>query len=196
MLSSLLGYGGRYWSEDWQINSPPCFVQPIVSCYSKSWNSCCMVNQLKCLFIRASRDIGIKRFIKFCLVGLSGCGVQFSVYWLLTRVAGINGHVALILSTEASILSNFILNDKWTFRDKKTGFILTRLGKFHMVSLGVILIYLVTYAVLHSLLGLYDLVTLAIAIGAGVIWNFTINVFWTWRRSEVQQESFQRGFSK
>lgn len=172
------------------INYPLRFVKPIISCYSESWKFCCMVNQLKHLFILASRDIGIKRVIKFCLVGLSGAGVNFFIFLFITRVAGLNDLVALILSWEVSVLSNFTLNNNWTFQDRRTGSILTRIGKFHMVSIGVVLLYYAIYTPLTRLLEVYDLIAYLIAIGAGVVWNFTVNVFWTWRRSGVQEGSF------
>jgi predicted dehydrogenase/putative flippase GtrA len=146
-----------------------------------------MVNYLEHLFSLASRDKGTRRFLKYCLVGLSGVCVSFCVFWLMTRVAGVHDLVALILSTEASILSNFALNDNWTFRDRRGGSILTRIGKFHVVSLGVIALYYAIYTSFTRLLGIHDLVALLIAIGVGVAWNFATNVFWTWRESEAQR---------
>lgn len=149
-------------------------------------------NYLKHTLILASREGEILRFLKFCLVGGSGVGVQFGVYWLLTRIAGSPDLIALILSTEASILSNFTLNDLWTFRDRRIGLVkatLIRCLKFHLISLGVVAIYYAGFYPLTRFLGMYDLLALGIVIIIGVIWNFSMNLLWTWRKHEAQKTS-------
>ena len=112
------------------------------------------------------------------------------IFWLLTRVAGLYDLIALILGVEASIISNFILNDVWTFRDRRIGrlkAVLFRSLKFNLVSAGAVVLYYAIYTPLTRVLGMYDLLALAIAIGIGLIWNFGLNVFWTWRKSDVQK---------
>jgi dolichol-phosphate mannosyltransferase len=48
------------------------------------------VNYLRHLFSLATSEVGMKRFLKFCLVGLSGVGVNVGLLWLLNEVAGLS----------------------------------------------------------------------------------------------------------
>jgi dolichol-phosphate mannosyltransferase len=141
-------------------------------------------------FVRRNLEVlikegGLKRLIQFGLVGLSGVGVNFGTFWVLTRAAHLKDLAALILAIAAATLSNFILNDIWTFRDKRVARIdatLVRAFKFGLVSLGGVAIYYAIYTPLTRFLEVYDLLALAAAIGVGLIWNFSVNVLWTWRR--------------
>jgi len=70
---------------------------------------------------------GAKQFIKFGITGTVGAIVDFSTYNLLTRglgmtafytVLGLDVIVANNISVFLAIISNFVLNKYWTFRDK------------------------------------------------------------------------------
>ena len=138
------------------------------------------------------KEGGLIRLIQFGLVGLSGVGVNFGTFWLLTRVAHMKDLAAVVLAVAASIITNFILNDIWTFRDKRIARIdatLVRAGKFALVSLGATGIYYAIYTPLTRLLEVYDLLAYAIAIGVGLIWNFSVNVLWTWRKRPEKSSS-------
>lgn len=131
------------------------------------------------------REGGLKRLIKFGLVGLSGVGVNFGLFFLLYRVAHLHDLAALVIATAASVVSNFILNDIWTFRDRRIARIratLERGLKFGLVSTVPIAINLAVYTPLNRLIDVYYLLAYAAAIAVGMIWNFTVNVLWTWRR--------------
>jgi len=139
------------------------------------------------VFSLALKQRELRRFIQFCFVGLTGVGVNFGTFWLLTRGAGLWDLAAVILGWATATLSNFILNDIWTFRDRRVRAakaILLRAVKFFLVSLGAIGVYYAVYTPLTRFLGVYDLVAYAIAIGIGLVWNFSMSVLWTWRKSE------------
>lgn len=145
---------------------------------------------LKNIFLMATKEKELRRFIQFCLVGLSGVVVNIGAFWLLTRVAGLYDLVALIIGLLASIISNFVLNEVWTFRDRRTGSvkaISVRVLKFDLVSAGAIALYYGIYTPLTRFwLGEDSFLALAIAIGVGLIWNFSANTLWTWRKSETE----------
>ena len=64
--------------------------------------------------------LGIKdkmRFIKFGIVGGTGFIVNYVGLELLKRI-GLSTYFATLAATEAAIISNFILNNIWTFKDK------------------------------------------------------------------------------
>jgi dolichol-phosphate mannosyltransferase len=82
-----------------------------------------------------------KRFIKFLFVGGTGFIVQYIATDLAIRL-GLEAKqfLATMLGAETAILSNFFLNNMWTFKDtkhvKEQGSILRRLLKFNLASLA------------------------------------------------------------
>lgn len=75
------------------------------------------------------------RFLKFCAVGASGVVVNLGVLALLTAL-GMRSSIASAWAIEVSILSNFAVNELWTFRDQRAGSSLAgRAARFQLVSL-------------------------------------------------------------
>jgi len=153
-------------------------------------------NYLKHTLILASREREILRFLKFCLVGGSGYGVQIGVSILLMELAGLSAGNLDLLATasgiEVSILSNFVLNDIWTFRDRRVSSAratLVRCLKFHLIGLGYTTFFYAGYTPLTRLLGIHPYIAIPIAAVIGVIWNFSMNLLWTWRKHETQKTS-------
>lgn len=81
----------------------------------------------------------LKRFIKFLFVGGTGFIFQFIVTAFSISV-GMEQHIAAMIAGEVAILSNFILNNLWTFKDtgkvKEHGNFFLRLLKFNAASLA------------------------------------------------------------
>ena len=61
----------------------------------------------------------LTHFIKFGAVGGSGVIVNLGALALL-RSLGLGDNLASAIAIEISILSNFVLNERWTFRDRVT----------------------------------------------------------------------------
>ena len=77
------------------------------------------------------------RGLRFGLVGLSGVLVNSAVLWLLAVALGLPVIVASALATEAAVLSNFLLNDSWTFRSRSHCHAFgRRLLRYHGVAAG------------------------------------------------------------
>ncbi|MBI4822404.1 MAG: GtrA family protein [Deltaproteobacteria bacterium] len=76
------------------------------------------------------------RFLKFATVGLSGVVVNLAFLGLFADALGIHQNVSSALAIELSILSNFAINDLWTFRDHagEEGLV-ARALKFHLVAI-------------------------------------------------------------
>jgi dolichol-phosphate mannosyltransferase len=82
-----------------------------------------------------------------------------------------------------SIITNFILNDAWTFNDKKHGISLSgRFVKFHVVSLVGMGINWGVFAVLFMGFGVFDIVSALAGIAAATLWNYFVNFRWTWEK--------------
>ena len=119
-----------------------------------------------------------RQFAKFCLVGGSGVIVNSGVLYLLHEWLRLALLLASPLAVEMAILNNFFWNNLWTFRARSIE--LPRLAKFNLVSLGGLVITTSILYVLAEHYGLHYLVANLIAIGVATLWNFTLNLFWTW----------------
>ena len=142
------------------------------------------INYLKHLYRLAWDEGGIKRFLKFCVVGASGAGVNLGFLALFVEVAGLDKIIAQVPSYEISILTNFALNEAWTFRDRRlpgTRSVLVRAVKFNLVSLVGWGINFAVYTLTLKVAGINYIVSQVIAIAVAMMWNFFSNVAWTWK---------------
>lgn len=127
--------------------------------------------------------ISVQRLGKFGVVGLSGVAVNMAIFWLLTSRLGLHYLLASPLANEVAICSNYLLNNNWTFADRKDGFLsLSGLARYHAVSVGGIVISLATLQVLAGILGIRPMLANLVGITLAIGWNYALNVRWTWRR--------------
>lgn len=127
----------------------------------------------------------IYRFFKFAVVGGIGAVIQFIFWKIFNNIFGISSRLALAISIEIAIISNFLLNNIWTFKDRgRHGNAFFKFLKFNLVSLGGLLIQLIVYTILTERIGLYKDFAVIFGILAGMFWNFFINNFWTWRKNK------------
>ena len=112
-------------------------------------------------------------FIKFVVVGLIGFAIDFGLSYLGIQKMHLTVWIATVLSTETAIVSNFLLNNFWSFRHKKIeaggGGILSGFLKFNVVSSGSIVIQAVGMQILTSIFGtqlwyLYKVLIIALVI--------------------------------
>jgi len=144
------------------------------------------INYLRHILRLMPVDSGVRRFIKFCLVGSTGVVINMGLLWLFTEVVGLFYLASAAIGIEASIMNNFILNDVWTFKDRRTPGMaarLTRLLKFNLVSAAGIGINMGVLWGCTELLGIYYLLSNLCGIATAMLWNFIVNTSWTWRRS-------------
>jgi putative flippase GtrA len=130
------------------------------------------------------------RLIRFAAVGLSGVAVNLAALHLLAGVLHLPEIAASALAIEASILSNFLLNDAFTFPDRRAGAAaLSRLARYHALSLVGFAVQLGTFSALALLarrvLGrpaLGDLRSLAQLAGIGLAfaWSYAASLRFAW----------------
>jgi len=123
-----------------------------------------------------------RTFIKFAIVGASGVIVNLAFFTLFLAL-GINKYLASPLAVELSIISNFMLNNYWTFRWRKTGERTRVKGlKFNAVSflsLGASYSTFVALSIafpsappqIHQLIGIVP----------ATFVNYFLNSYWTFR---------------
>ena len=117
---------------------------------------------------------------KFSVVGISGFIVNQGILALLTEWLHMRVAFAGIIAIELSILSNFLLNNFWTWRDKRDQPVSIRFIKYHLVTLisgGLNYIVLLTL----TYMGMHPLIANLFGIALGTIVNFFLNHFWTFK---------------
>jgi dolichol-phosphate mannosyltransferase len=127
---------------------------------------------------RAKRHITAHapRFARFGLIGASGALVNSAVLYVLVSRLTWSPLAAAVIATEAAIVSNFLLNDRWTFRDARGESALRlRLLRFNSVAGGGMMISLAALALLTRGLGVNYLLANLFAIGAATLWNYAAN---------------------
>lgn len=142
------------------------------------------IDYLKHLYSLMRRRGELTRFVRFCLVGASGILVNMGLLWLLTEVAGLFYLFSAAVSIESSIISNFALNDFFTFPDRRapgTKPFLRRLVKFNLVSLAGLGLNMAVLWTLTDLFGVYYLLSNLCGIVVATLWNYLVNFWWTWK---------------
>jgi len=142
------------------------------------------VDYLKHIYSLMRRTGELARFIKFCLVGGSGVGVNMGLLWLLTEVGGMFYLMSAAISIETSIITNFLLNNYFTFADRRqpgVKSLLKTLMKFNLVSLAGLGINLTILWILTEPLGLFYMLSNLVGIAAATLWNYLLNNWWTWK---------------
>ena len=118
-------------------------------------------------------------------MGLSGIGVNEGVLVLLV-LGGFYYIYASALAIEVSIISNFLLNDYWTFRDRRHGHIAWRLLKFNgLMLIGLVVNLAILYAGTEYLGVNYALSNL-IGIGSAFLLRYWLSIRFTWIKKEEE----------
>ena len=137
-----------------------------------------------------------ERFLKFAAVGVIGAVIDFGVMNLLTQAASMSLVTAGTISFICAVTSNFIWNRYWTYPDSRSRPIARQLTMFFAVNIAGVAIRI---PILHyieppflSLMGnmriqvpftpefLAKNLTLALAVGIVMLWNFFVNRYWTY----------------
>lgn len=138
----------------------------------------------------------VKTLVKFSLVGFAGTMADFLFYKVFINSFGFPPATSKGISTEIAIINNFLLNNFWTFRYRKTRTnIWQKLGIFNLVSLGGLVIGVLIVKLLHLTYGdgfiyvfgrhiAYNNFYFFATIPPVMLWNFTVNHFITWRHQE------------
>ncbi|MDD3961284.1 MAG: GtrA family protein [Bacteroidales bacterium] len=122
--------------------------------------------------------------IKFAIVGGSGIIVNMAILIGLQELCKIPLFAASVVAIELSIISNFLLNDSWTFAEVSAKPRIARFASFNTVSLGGMLINI---AVLSGLVavGIHYIIGNLAGIAVAFAWNYVVNKKFTWKKKET-----------
>jgi len=127
-----------------------------------------------------------KKMGEFGFVGLSGVLVNIGSLYLFTEYVGLYYIISSIVAIEISIVSNFLLNDCWTFKlkDKSDTYRQNRFQRFFSFQCISIVGLIINIGILYFLtdfFGIYYLVSNLIGIIIVFFWNYLINRHVTWK---------------
>jgi dolichol-phosphate mannosyltransferase len=135
---------------------------------------------------RLTRRSALLRMVKFGTVGVSGTLLNLALFSILTLVLQLHYLVAALVAIEFALCSNYLLNNLWTFADRSAGRASwAGLAKYQAVATGGTLINLGLLHVFAGRMSLPPIAANAAGIAAATMWNFTLSMSWTWRRSAV-----------
>jgi len=137
------------------------------------------------------------RFYKFLAVGVVGALVDFGIENLLHRVFGLPYVWSGAISFICAVLSNFFWNRIWTYPDSRSKPVVQQLIQFAFVNaIGLLIRVPILRFVEPQLTKGFKLlparfllippdilgenITLAIAVGIVLFWNFFVNRYWTY----------------
>lgn len=122
-----------------------------------------------------------RRFQKFLLVGAIGLAVNQGVLLALVAQAGLSVAVASPIAILLSMIVTFTVNERWTWHDRGSGYILHRALLYGSINSGGLLINWVTLVSLDRT-GVNYLAANLVGAGIAAVWNFSLNHALTWRR--------------
>ena len=122
--------------------------------------------------------------VRYGLTGLAGVLVNLGSLQILLEL-GLHKLLASPIAIELSIVSNFLMNNYWTFADRvMTGRKRIRGLKFHIVALATLALSYATFVGLSMLLPRVQPVPLqACAILPATLFNYLVNSRWTFRET-------------
>jgi dolichol-phosphate mannosyltransferase len=141
------------------------------------------IDYLQQIFSLMRRTGELLRFLKFIGVGLSGTVVNLGILRLVNALTGWSGYLALVPGIEVSIITNFLLNDFFTFSDRRSGKVKSvfgRLLKYNLVALtGAIINYAIAAALFTVGVNIYlaDFAGIVVAF----LWNYFFSTVWAWK---------------
>jgi dolichol-phosphate mannosyltransferase len=125
-----------------------------------------------------------RTFAKFAVVGASGVIVNLGSFTLLLEL-GMNQYLASPIAIEISIITNFLLNNFWTFRRRRNADGLRIRGlKFNVVSLLALLVSYSAFVISAQLLPQQPpQLHQAIGILPALLVNYFLNSYWTFKNA-------------
>ena len=177
-----------------------------------------IINTLRYIIKARIQEIFASRIFKFLAVGTIGFVVNFAFFTLFKSVrlwsavispalgpemrnslsaATSDAGLAVILGAEMAIISNYLINNVWTFSDRKItglGKHLSKFAQFNLGSVGSIVIQYITMQAALRFIGLFTIIRIAgiaiesdnlylvIGVLLGMIWNFSIYSLVIWRK--------------
>ena len=123
-------------------------------------------------------SVFIGKFLKFCVVGVTGTIIDFGLTWICKEKLKIPKFIANAIGFVVAATSNYILNRVWTWgsTNEQVGVEYVKFFGVSLIGLGLntLILYL-----LHEKLKLNFWISKVFATGVVMIWNFLANHYFT-----------------
>ena len=150
-----------------------------------------MVESLKVIFLFQIHNPKIIRFLKFGTVGFVGFLVNYLGLEAF-KLLGLSTYLATLVATELAIISNFIFNNVWTFKEKKitkVSEIIPQFAKFNFSSLFAVIVQPLIVTGFSLLFGDTSLVRLGALVFALIVviipYNYAVYNIFIWKTWKV-----------
>ncbi len=123
------------------------------------------------------------RLIKFSIVGVIGAGINTGFLWVLTDFAGLFYLFSSAIAIEIAIIMQFLMNDRWTFKERKTtraGQFIKRILKSNLWRSGGLAINIGILYLLTEYVGVYYLLSNILGIICAFLLNYILESRLTW----------------
>jgi len=143
------------------------------------------------------------RFTKFITVGIFGALVDFGIMNILSQLFRMPLLIAGTISFVCAIISNFLWNRFWTYPDSRSRSFTNQMIMFFIVNLAGVALRLPILHFLEPPMQRFIIsldynfplsaeilgknITLAIAVGVVMLWNFFTNRYWTYNDIDKDQ---------
>lgn len=118
--------------------------------------------------------------VRFGLVGISNTLIDFALYWILSRFVIVDQYVAAkMISYFGGTINSYFVNKYWTFGSPRRS--VTEAARFLLINVTAWAINSVAMRVLIGA-GVQDIVAFFFATLASVLFNFTLQKFFTFRK--------------
>jgi len=121
--------------------------------------------------------------IKFLIVGVIGAGINTGFLWILTDLAGLYYLFSSVVAIEIAIMMQFMMNDRWTFRDRKTtdaGQFIKRIFKSNLWRSGGLAVNVGVLYLFTAYIGVYYLLSNIFGIVCAFSLNYILESRLTW----------------
>jgi dolichol-phosphate mannosyltransferase len=131
----------------------------------------------------------LRTFLRFTLVGASGTIVNLGVFSAALH-ANLNKYIASPLAIEVSIVWNFLLNNYWTFKERRTRDRVRMKGlKYNLVSIASLGVSFATFTAMTLFVPRASPVfDQFVGIVPAVLVNYFLNSYWTFRSRPEEGE--------
>jgi putative flippase GtrA len=119
-----------------------------------------------------------EKILKFGVVGVSGMAIDFSVTWLLKEKLKANKYIANSAGFSCAVVSNFILNNIWTFNTPDSG-TAKRFCLFIIIAVGGLLISNISLYFLLKYVKINFYLLKLVVTGIVFFWNYFLNLTFT-----------------
>jgi len=125
----------------------------------------------------------VRNFIKFGIVGAIGIVVNEGLLLLFLSMS-VQLLYASTAAIEISILSNFFMNDLWTFRDRRSGRFSVRLVKFNILMLAGLVVNAAVLDIGTDYFGIAAAISNLAGIGVAFFLRYALSVKYAWMRTD------------